>query len=47
MCLNNINIYFDFCIMQVIEKVDFIIKIFSFYLSDYNLIELLFNIFKT
>ena len=46
MCLNNINVYLDSRIVQVIEKIDFMIKFFSFYLSDYSSIELLFNIFK-
>ena len=30
MCLNNVNIYFDFYIMQIIEKIDFIIKFLFF-----------------
>ena len=45
--LNNVSIHIDFCIQHVVEKVDLLLKKFSSYFSDFNFIELSFNVLKT
>ena len=45
--LNNVNIYIDFRIQHVVEKVNLLLKFLLSYSSNFNFIELLFNVLKT
>ena len=45
--LNNINIHIDSRIQHAVEEVDLLLKFLSPYSSDFNLIELSFNVLKT